>query len=100
VALRCPDHSRALEILRRAGDTLAVSSANTTGGISPVRFDEVPVEILSAVDDAIDAGPCPLGGETAIARLEGRRVRIIRTGCVAPDEVKRVEGLLTRMLQN
>ena len=100
VALRCPDHGMALEILRRAGDTLAVSSANYTGGASPVRFDEIPAEILSSVDDAIDAGPCPLGGETAIARLEGQRVRIIRSGCVSPDEIKRVEGLLTQMLQS
>jgi L-threonylcarbamoyladenylate synthase len=98
VALRCPDYAPALEILRRAGDTLAVSSANYTGGSSPVRFDAIPEDILGSVDQAMDAGPCPLGGETAIARLEGRRVRIIRSGCVSPEEVARVENLLVQML--
>src|SRR6185295_3812360 len=46
VALRCPDHGIALELLRASGDTLAVSSANFSGGRSPVRFDEVDSEIL------------------------------------------------------
>lgn len=63
VALRCPDHGFALELLRTAGDTLAVSSANYSGGKSPVRFDEIDSEILEKVDAAIDAGVCPLGGK-------------------------------------
>jgi len=99
VALRCPDHGLALEILRKSGDTLAVSSANFSGSVSPIRFDEIPDDLLAKVDNAIDAGPCPLGGETAIARIEGKRVRIIRSGCVSKEEVARVEALLVQMLQ-
>ncbi len=100
VALRCPNHRQALEILRLAGDTLAVSSANFTGGTSPVRFEDIPEDILGVVDHAMDTGPCPLGGETAIARIEGRKVRIIRSGCVSPTEISRVENLLIQMLQS
>jgi L-threonylcarbamoyladenylate synthase len=99
VALRCPDHGIALELLRTAGDTLAVSSANFSGGKSPVRFEEVDSEILEKVDAAIDAGVCPLGGETAIARIEKKRINIIRTGCVSKDEVARVEALLSQLIQ-
>ena len=98
VALRCPDHGIALELLRTAGDTLAVSSANFSGGKSPVRFDEVDPEILDQVDAALDAGVCPLGGETAIARIEKKRINIIRTGCVSKDEVTRVEALLSQLI--
>jgi L-threonylcarbamoyladenylate synthase len=98
VALRCPDHGLALDILRRSGDTLAVSSANFSGGASPAKFEDIPEELLGLIDNAIDAGPCPLGGETAIARLEQRRVRIIRTGCVSKDELDRVELLLGKIL--
>jgi L-threonylcarbamoyladenylate synthase len=99
VALRCPDHGIALELLRNVGDTLAVSSANFSGGKSPVKFDEVDPEILENVDAALDAGVCPLGGETAVARVEKKRHSIIRTGCVSKDEVARVEGLLSQLIQ-
>jgi L-threonylcarbamoyladenylate synthase len=100
VALRCPDHGIALELLRTAGDTLAVSSANFSGGRSPVRFDEIDQEILEDVDAALDAGVCPLGGETAIAKIERKKFTLIRTGCVSKDEVARVEGLLTQLIQD
>ena len=99
VALRCPDHGIALELLRTAGDTLAVSSANFSGGKSPVRFDEVDQEIIEKVDAAIDAGVCPLGGETAIARIDRKRITIIRTGCVSKEEISRVEALLSQLIQ-
>src|SRR5208282_218943 len=97
VALRCPDHGIALELLRTAGDTLAVSSANFSGGRSPVRFDEVDPEILEKVDVALDAGVCPLGGETAVAKFDKKHVSIIRHGCVSKDEIARVESLLTQL---
>ena len=100
VALRCPDHGIALELLRTAGDTLAVSSANFSGGKSPVRFDEVDPEILEKVDVAIDAGVCPWAGETAIARIDRKRISIIRTGCVSKDEIARVEALLSQLIQD
>ncbi len=100
VALRCPDHGIALELLRAAGDTLAVSSANFSGGKSPVKFNEVDPEIIEKVDAAIDAGVCPLGGETAIARIEKKRHSIIRTGCVSKDEIARVEALLSQLTQD
>src|ERR1039457_3414423 len=74
IALRCPDHGIALELLRTAGDSLAVSSANFSGGKSPVRFEEVDPDILDKVDTALDAGVCPLGGETAIAKFDKKRL--------------------------
>lgn len=97
VALRCPDHGIALELLRTAGDTLAVSSANISGDRSPVRFKDIDPEILERVDLGLDAGPCPLGGETAVARLEPGRHTIIRTGCVSKEEIARVEPLLAQL---
>ena len=100
VALRCPDHGIALQLLRNVGDTLAVSSANFSGDRSPVRFEDVDPAVLELVDAALDAGDCPLGGETAIARLEGKRHAIIRTGCVSKEEVARVESLLTQLAQD
>lgn len=99
VALRCPDHGIALELLRNVGDTLAVSSANFSGGNSPVRFDEVDPEILENVDAAIDAGACPLGGETAIAKFDRKKFSILRTGCVSKEEVARVEALISQLVQ-
>lgn len=97
VALRCPDHGLALEVLRRAGDTLAVSSANFSGSRSPSSFEEIDPAFLGKVDAALDAGPCPLEGSTAIARVDQKGVEVVRTGCVSREEVARVEGLLRRL---
>ena len=97
VALRCPDHGIALELLRNVGDTLAVSSANFTGGISPVRFEDVDPEILEKVDAALDGGTCPLGGETAVVRIERKNFSLVRNGIVSAEELARVERLLERM---
>jgi len=99
VALRCPDHGIALELLRNVGDTLAVSSANLSGANSPVSFDEIEPEILEQVDAAMDAGSCPLGGETAIAKFDRKQFSIIRTGCVSKEEVARVEALVAQLVQ-
>ena len=99
VALRCPDHGIALELLRTAGDTLAVSSANFSGDKSPVGFEDVDPGILDKVDTALDAGVCPLGGETAVAKFDKKQLSMIRTGCVSKEEVTRVEALLTQLLQ-
>jgi L-threonylcarbamoyladenylate synthase len=97
VALRCPDHGIALELLRNVGDTLAVSSANFTGGNSPVRFEDVDPEILEKVDAVLDAGICPLGGETAEVRVDRRNFSLVRNGIVPAEELSRVEKLLERM---
>jgi len=100
VALRCPDHGIALELLRNVGDTLAVSSANFTGGTSPVRFEDVDPEILEKVDAALDAGTCPLGGETAVVRIDRKNFSLVRNGIVSAEELARVESLLDRMIRD
>jgi L-threonylcarbamoyladenylate synthase len=89
-----------LELLRNVGDTLAVSSANFTGGNSPVRFEDVDPEILDKVDAALDAGTCPLGGETAVVRIERKNFSLVRNGIVSAEELARVEGLLDRMISD
>ncbi len=99
VALRCPDHGIALELLRNVGDTLAVSSVNFTGGASPVRFEEIDPEILEKVDAALDAGNCPLGGETAIVRIDRKNFSLVRNGIVSAEELARVEKLLDHMVK-
>jgi L-threonylcarbamoyladenylate synthase len=94
VALRCPDHGVALDLLRAVGDTLAVTSANFSGSESPVDFRDVDPAILEHADAALDAGPCPLPGGTTIWKVAGREPRLVREGCVSPAEIDRVGGLL------
>jgi tRNA A37 threonylcarbamoyladenosine synthetase subunit TsaC/SUA5/YrdC len=59
----------------------------------------VDPEIIEKVDAALDAGVCPLGGETAIAKFDRKHLNIVRTGCVSKEEVARVEGLLSQLIQ-
>jgi L-threonylcarbamoyladenylate synthase len=99
VALRCPNHSEALEILRSTGETLAVSSANISGEKSPIRFEEVAEELIDQVDIVLDAGPTSLGGQSAIARLTDQKFELIRSGCVSEDEIQRVQLLFENQIK-
>ncbi len=97
VALRCPDHGIALDLLRAVGDTLAVTSANFTGSVSPVDFEDLDPGILEHADAVLDAGPCPLPGGTAILKVTGRGPKLVREGCVAPEDIERVKRLLEKI---
>jgi len=97
VALRCPDHGIALDLLRSVGETLAITSSNYSGKPSPRCFEEVPSELLDHVDAALDAGPCPLPDGTAILKVAGRGPIRVREGCVAVEDIERVEDLLKQL---
>lgn len=97
VALRCPNHGLALEVLRRAGGTLAVTSANFSGSPSAVHFDDVDPFFLTRVQAFLDAGACPLGASTAVARIEAGGVKIVREGCVSAEQLKKVKDLLSHL---
>lgn len=92
VALRCPDHPVALELLRAFGGPMVGPSANPSGRISPTTaahvraaFDEREVMVL-------DGGACARGIEsTVVSVVDDGAARVLRLGAIGAEELG-IEG--------
>ena len=100
VAVRMPDHPKALALIREAGIPLAAPSANPFGRISPTRADHVRKHLGEQVDMVIDGGPCQWGIESTVISLAGEEPALLRLGALPMDEVTRVMGREMRLNTN
>lgn len=93
VALRCPAHPLALEVLKRLGIPLAAPSANRFGRTSPTLASHVENEFAGEVP-VLDGGPCTVGVESTVLRAEHDgtkwQVRVLRPGGVARAQLRKV----------
>lgn len=92
IALRCPDHPVALELLREFDGPLVGPSANPSGLLSPTTAQHVreafdPQDVL-----VLDGGPCREGIESTVVLL-GDAPRVLRPGVIGADEIARVLGV-------
>lgn len=90
---QCPDHEVARALISAAGRPLAAPSANRFGHISPT----LPEHVLEDLGHApglriIDGGPCSVGIESTVMRLEldCRRVVILRKGGVTKERLEAI----------
>lgn len=80
VGVRCPDHSKTLELIRRAGIPLAAPSANLSGAPSPKTASDVQQVFDGQIDAVIDGGPCLLGIESTVLDMTVQPPKILRKG--------------------
>lgn len=96
VALRCPRHPLARELLTRLGVPVAAPSANRFGRTSPTRAEHVETEFSGQVP-VLDGGLCEIGLESTVIdakETDGSwNIRILRPGGVSRAEL---EGELYR----
>lgn len=92
LGVRAPDHQIAQAVIRAAGVPLAAPSANRSGAISPTRAEHVRESLGDTVDMILDGGPCPIGVESTIVKIDGDRAILLRPGGVAAERVERVTG--------
>ena len=90
VGVRCPNHSKALELLRLTGVPLAAPSANISFMPSPKSADEVLAYFHGKIDCVVDGGRATLGQESTIVDLTGDPYKIIRQGALPESDIKRV----------
>ncbi len=83
VALRCPAHPLARELLERTERPVAAPSANRSGRLSPTAAVHVRHDLGDAVDVIIDGGPCALGLESTVVDLTSVPT-LLRPGVVDP----------------
>lgn len=95
VALRCPDHPVAQQLLRlaraRGIPGLAAPSANRFGRVSPTRAEHVTAEFGPQLL-VIDGGPCREGIESAIVDCSRPHPHLLRPGTLSREALEAVAG--------
>lgn len=91
LAVRVP-RGIAGDIIRRFGKPIAAPSANRSGRISPTRAEHVAEDLGAAVSLVLDAGPCAVGLESTIVKVENGRSILLRPGGLSRDEIEAVTG--------
>ncbi len=92
VGLRAPAHPVAQALLAAAGVPLAAPSANPSGAISPTMAAHVRDSLGDKADMILDGGPCAVGVESAIVKVEVDRATLLRPGGVTREAVERIIG--------
>ena len=90
VGLRMPDNLVALAIINRVEVPLACPSANISGQLAPVDFQQAIKDLDGRVDLAIDSGSARVGLESTVVDLSGQTLQIIRSGAIKDEEIMRV----------
>ena len=92
VAVRCPDHDAAREIIRLSGVPIAAPSANISGKPSTTTAQHVLHDHDGKIDAIVDGGPCRVGVESTIVDLTEERPRLLRPGGIGPEQLIAVLG--------
>jgi L-threonylcarbamoyladenylate synthase len=90
VAVRCPDHPLALELLRACGRPIAAPSANRFGRISPTTAAHVREQFGDEVF-IIDGGPCRIGIESTVLLCDPKPI-ILRPGGTTKEALEAALG--------
>ena len=94
VAIRMPSHPVALELIRRTGLPIAAPSANPFGGLSPTRAEHVLEGLGKNIEIILDGGPCEIGIESTIIKIENERTTLLRHGGLPVEEIQKITGAI------
>lgn len=96
VALRSPAHPVAQALLAAFGGPLAAPSANPSGEVSPTTAAHVAESLGARVDMILDGGPCAVGVESSIVKVDGDCAVLLRPGGLDIASIERVAGAAVR----
>lgn len=99
VALRCPSHRTARQLIESVGAPIAAPSANRSGRLSPTTPQHV-VESFAGHEDEVAillaGGKCGFGIESTILDLSGDFPTLLRPGAILREELEDTLGLNIR----
>ena len=87
MAVRIPNLDLARALIRAAGAPLATTSANLSGGASPVTAAEVVAQLEGRVAMILDGGRCPGGAASTVVDVTGATPRILRPGPITEADL-------------
>lgn len=82
----------AAELIQSLGRPLAAPSANSSGRISPTTAQHVEADLGEKIEVIVDGGPCPVGVESTIVKVEDGEIRLLRPGGIDADAIEAVTG--------
>lgn len=80
VAVRIPDNSIAVELIRKCGFPIVATSANISGEQDTIEIEDILTEFKDKVDIIIDGGKSKIGVPSTIVEIENNEVKILRQG--------------------
>ncbi|MGD1946684.1 MAG: L-threonylcarbamoyladenylate synthase [Croceivirga sp.] len=92
VAVRIPNHSMTIALLKSLDYPLAAPSANPSGYISPTKPQHVEKQLGQSIPLILDGGSCKSGIESTILGWENGIPTIYRTGVITSDMIAKVLG--------
>lgn len=105
VALRCPSHPVARELIKASQCAIAAPSANLSGSPSPTESAHVIKDMNGRIDAIIDGGCAEIGLESTIVSIDGDALTLLRPGAITRDallcvcETVRVASAVTEALK-
>ncbi len=90
VAVRIPNHSLCLDLLKRLPFPLAAPSANKFTGISPTNPSHVFSQLSGEIPYILDGGPCNNGIESTIVGFEDDSVLVYRLGAITMEQIMQI----------
>jgi L-threonylcarbamoyladenylate synthase len=91
IALRMPRGFGA-KLIERLGRPLAAPSANSSGRISPTTAAAVADDLGDRIRLVVDGGATPVGLESTIVKVEDGKLRLLRPGGIAAEELEAAAG--------
>ena len=88
VAVRVPAHSVVPELIARLGVPLAATSANLSGGHSPVTAQEVLAQLGGRIPLILDGGLCPGGVPSTVYDLTVDPPQVQREGDISREALE------------
>ncbi|MGZ3942834.1 MAG: L-threonylcarbamoyladenylate synthase, partial [Bacteroidia bacterium] len=92
VAIRIPNHSLSLNLLKSLDFPLAAPSANPFGYVSPTKAEHVAAQLQDKVGYILDGGDCEVGIESTIIGSEEGKIIVYRLGGLAIEEIENIIG--------
>ena len=92
VAIRIPNHTLTLELLKQLDFPLAAPSANPFGYISPTTAQHVFAQLQNKIPYILDGGATSIGVESTIIGFENNEPTVYRLGGLAVEEIENVIG--------
>ena len=87
VGLRVPAHPVASALLATSRLPIAAPSANRFGHVSPTSAEHVLADLGDEAITVLDGGPCRVGIESTVARVEAGKITVLRRGVITPSEL-------------
>lgn len=92
VAVRCPSHVVARNLIKNCGLPIAAPSANISGKPSPTKAEHVFADLNGKIPLVIDGGESEEGVESTVISLCGETPKLLRPGNVTLGELEAVCG--------